>query len=146
VITPLKYQRTSFYVEAVKVTAENMEEVTIWCGGTKHVTPPKHAKPGREAGFVKVTVHNPLAGPTQERQSMAFVDDWVVKGIFGPNGTEGFKVYLPKAFDRGFLRVDEEVCGVTDHTLDHEPCVLAAGHMYGKKRVGCRSFRDYLLS
>lgn len=79
-----KYARKPFEVDAVQVTAENMEEVAQWCEG--EVTSEGDAK------FVKVNVVQVL----NERQTKAFVGDWV---LFARNG---YKVYTEKAFKKSF--------------------------------------------
>lgn len=139
----LKYVRTTFYVDAVLVTAENLDEAAKWCGGEVSTTPAKFRQKGREQ-FIQVNVSNPLAGnPFAERLSMAFVGDYIVKGLFGPQGKEGVKVYTAKAFSGSFQNVTEEPCGLVEFTIDHAPCVLARGHFYIKNPIGCRSFQDY---
>lgn len=84
---PTKFVRKPFYVDAVQVTDENMHEVAQWCGGQvqQELT---QVKP-----YIKVRVHRPL----NERQSRAFVGDWVLYGVTG-----GYKVYTPKAFENSF--------------------------------------------
>lgn len=84
-IQPLKYVRKPFEVDAVEVTEDNMQEVAEWCQGTVHDIP--NGRP-----FIKVRVARAL----NERQTKAFVGDWVLyAGI-------GFKVYTKKAFNRSF--------------------------------------------
>lgn len=83
-----KFARKPFYVDAVRVSEENMEEVAEWCDG-KIV---EHETDGK---FVSVKVHRPLT----ERQTQAFVGDWVL------NSGNGFKVYVQKAFDKSFEKV-----------------------------------------
>lgn len=82
-----KFARKPFYVDAVRVSESNIEEVAEWCKG----------KVETEDGqtFIRVEVNRPL----NERQTQAFIGDWV---LFA--GT-GFKVYQPKAFDRSFEKV-----------------------------------------
>jgi hypothetical protein len=83
-----KFARKPFYVDAVRVSENNIEEVAEWCKGevVNNGTDPIH---------IRVEVNRPL----NERQTQAFVGDWV---LFA--GT-GFKVYMPKAFDRSFEKV-----------------------------------------
>ena len=83
-----KFARKTFYVDAVRVSENNMEAVAEWCGGeivTDH----------EDGAHVKVKVHRPIT----ERQTMAFIGDWV---LWAGNG---FKVYTPKAFDKSFEKV-----------------------------------------
>lgn len=86
-----KFARKPFYVDAVRVSETNMEEVAAWCGG-KIVEALEGAN---DASHIKVEVHRPLT----ERQTQAFVGDWV---LFAGSG---FKVYTPKAFDKSFEKV-----------------------------------------
>lgn len=87
-----KYARTTFYVDAVQVTAENMEDVAKWCGG-ELATETRQGR--RLVRYIKVDVNNPMS----ERQTKAFIGNWVLKG-----GT-GFKVYTDKAFQGCFQKV-----------------------------------------
>lgn len=93
-----KYVRKQFPVDAVRVTAENMDEVAAWCHGEVDVekTPARGGSPEREDKFVKVRVHRPLT----DRQTKAFIGDWVLYA-----GT-GFKVYTDKAFNKSFEMKD----------------------------------------
>jgi len=98
-IQTTKFVRKPFVIEAVEVTAENIEQVAKWCSGEVFTTGPKtvpEAEPGN-LKYVKVKVQHPL----NERQTRAFVRDWVLKA------GSGFKVYTPKAFANSFERVDE---------------------------------------
>lgn len=89
----VKYVRKPFYVEALQVTAENIEAVAEWCSGEIRTT----KKPGSddEVRYIKVWVQRPL----DERQTMAFEGDWLLYA-----GT-GFKVYMDKAFQKSFEKV-----------------------------------------
>ena len=83
-----KFARKPFYVDAVRVSEENIDEVAVWCEGDKRVEAEKGV-------YIKVKVHRPLT----DRQTQAFIGDWVLYA-----GT-GFKVYTPKAFDKSFEKV-----------------------------------------
>lgn len=83
-----KFARKPFYVDAVRVSENNIEEVAEWCKGKVETN-----EDGQK--FIRVEVNRPL----NERQTQAFIGDWV---LFA--GT-GFKVYMPKAFDRSFEKV-----------------------------------------
>lgn len=86
-----KYVRKPFYVDAVRVTKSNMREVAQWCNGRIRTVD--------DQKFIKVRVY----GARDERQSQAFVGDWV---LIAPNG---YKVYRPAAFDKTFdLTVSEK--------------------------------------
>lgn len=83
-----KFARKPFYVDAVRVSEANIEDVTEWCGGEI-----KTNDDGDK--FIKVKVHRPIT----ERQTEAYIGDWV---LWAGNG---FKVYTPKAFDKSFEKV-----------------------------------------
>ena len=83
------YVRKPFEVEAVEVTAENIEEIKDWCEGTLD---------SDNRPFIKVKVARAL----NERQTKAYPGDWVLYA-----GT-GFKVYTAKAFHRTFEKQQTE--------------------------------------
>lgn len=106
-----KFARKPFYVDAVRVSEENMAKVAEWCGG-------EIKNDSQEGPYIKVKVHRPLT----ERQSMAFLGDWV---LFA--GT-GFKVYTPKAFDKSFEKVrtlTKEQADEAGIKVPHEPKKLS---------------------
>lgn len=82
--------RKPFPVEAVRVTAENMEEVRAWCNGTIKQSSPLANRPS--ADYIEVTVIRP-ANP---KQCMAFIGNWVLK--VGPS----YKVYTDTGFKSTF--------------------------------------------
>lgn len=92
------YSRKPFHVEAVQVTAENIEEVAAWCSGEirtgKKVVRDEDNKiiERKEVTFVKVSVHRPL----NERQTKGYLGDWVLLS------SSGFKVYTERAFEKAF--------------------------------------------
>lgn len=106
-----KFVRKPFYVEGVQVTAENMAEVAKWCQGDI-----RGFKPGGEGeltDYIKVRVLRPL----NERQTMAFVGDWVLYA-----GT-GYKVYTVKAFLHSFEKApQDEVFETQVEELTRTPC------------------------
>lgn len=79
------YVRKPFSVAAVRVTEENIDRVARWCKG--EVT-----KNSSGAKYIKVEVSRPL----NERQTQAFVGDWVL------SAGNGYKVYTNKAFEQSF--------------------------------------------
>lgn len=81
-----RYTRKTFAVDAVQVDDTNMEEVAAWCGGNIL------EEDGRKYIKVEVTGRQPI----DERQTQAFVGDWVLKAA------QGFKVYLQRAFANSF--------------------------------------------
>lgn len=85
-----KYLRKPFEVEAVQVTAANIDEVAQWCKG--------EVKEQNTNKYIKVEV----ARTINERQTMAFISDWI---LFA--GT-GYKVYTAKAFARHFTKVEDQ--------------------------------------
>jgi hypothetical protein len=85
-----KYARKAFFVEAVQVTAENMDEVAQWAEGTIQEDPEQSGS--GPVKFIEINVHRPL----NDRQRKAYVGDWVLSA-----GT-GFKVYTNKAFLSSF--------------------------------------------
>ena len=127
-----RYVRRPFYIEAVQVTENNMGEVAAWCVGN---VLEKDSRSG-PVSYVHVNVTHPV----NERQTMAFVGDWVLKA-----GTT-FKVYTTRAFEQNFEVSTEGVrCNNTTTTADHQPCVFEKGHRTGENPTGCRSFEDYKL-
>lgn len=89
-----KYQRKPFAVDAVEVTQQNMYDVARWCGG-KVQTAGAEDPARRGQKYIKVQVKKPL----DDRQTQAYVGDWVLSSGQGP---WGFKVYTPKAFESSF--------------------------------------------
>lgn len=85
-----KFQRKPFSVDGVCVTEENIDEVAKWCLGDVQENPKTGTK------HIKVDAHRPLT----ERQTMAFVGDWI---LFH---NRGFKVYTEAAFSRNFELVE----------------------------------------
>jgi hypothetical protein len=85
-----RYTRKPFDVDAVQVTADNMEEVATWCQGT--IT--------TEEGetYIKVRVLRVM----NEKQTRAYAGDWVLYA-----GT-GYKVYTDKAFRKSFVATGSE--------------------------------------
>jgi hypothetical protein len=88
-ITTQKYVRKPLYVDAVRVTSANFDDIVAWCQGEvdQDEVPGKGTKK-----HIKVRVHN----PKNPRQTKAFVGDWLLY-------TErGYKVYTNKAFHASF--------------------------------------------
>lgn len=89
-----RYVRKPFFVDAVRVTDDNMAEVAEWSGGSIRTK----AKPIHEtqeivdAKYIKVNVKN----AKYPRQTQAFVGDWVLRDI------RDFRVYTNSAFERSF--------------------------------------------
>lgn len=102
-----KFARRPFVVDAIQVTDENLDLVAEWCMGDVRTI---KKRKGDDERYIKVRVH--LA--TTERQTKAFVGDWVLYA-----GTS-YKVYTLKAFERSFMQSDEEVDDVG--SLNEDPC------------------------
>lgn len=108
-----KFARKPFYVDAVRVSEANMEEVAEWCQGEILVDDDEQS-PTHGQKYIKVKVHRPLT----DDQTRAFIGKWV---LFA--GT-GFKVYNPKAFDKSFEKVKTLTKAQADEAgikVPHEP-------------------------
>jgi hypothetical protein len=86
------YTRKPFVVEAVRVTEENREALAAWCDGTIEQVP-------NGSTYIQVKVARALS----ERQTRAFVGDWILKTT---GDTPSFKVYTAYAFSNTFVRTD----------------------------------------
>ena len=83
----IRYAKKPFYVNAVQVTEQNIEAVSVWCGGEILTL----EGPG-DVVYIKVPVENPL----NEKQTHALVGSWILEA------TTGFKMYGNKAFLKNF--------------------------------------------
>ncbi len=108
-----RYVRMPFYVDAVQVTSANMDAVAKWCNGDVRSSgkPDRDVQNALEGGtgttperYIKVRVQR----PANDRQSMAFVGDWILYA-----GT-GYKVYTDRAFKKSF---DKVPAGAEAHPL-----------------------------
>jgi hypothetical protein len=102
-----KFARKPFYVDAVRVSENNIAEVAEWCKGTIKTTE-------EGAQFIEVEVYRPI----NDRQTQAHIGDWV---LYAGNG---FKVYTPKAFDKSFERVKtltKDQADAAGIKVPHEP-------------------------
>lgn len=89
-VTTTRYIRKPLYVDAVRITGANFDEVVAWCQG--EVQEEEVSGKGTDKKFIRVRVHN----PKNPRQTKAFVGDWLLY-------TErGYKVYTNKAFHDSF--------------------------------------------
>jgi hypothetical protein len=105
VLTPVRYSRKPFDVEAVELSPDNIDEVAQWCGG--EVRTSDLSKQGGLEGYqqyIKVPVKRPL----NDRQTRAYYGDWVVAA----GGS--FKVYTPKAFISSFQKQSERMLETID--------------------------------
>lgn len=97
-IETVKYVRKPFEVQAVQVTEENFEEIASWCNGTiVTVRTPKEAD-GQAKRYIKVNVSRPL----NERQTQAYVGDWLLEA------EKGLKVYADGPFARNFTKAEDD--------------------------------------
>src|SRR4051794_19403406 len=91
-----KYIRKPLYVDAVRITAQNFDDIVSWCQGEVQHDEVPHE--GTTKKYIKVRVHN----PKNPRQTKAFIGDWLLY-------TErGYKVYTNKAFHASFDEVSAE--------------------------------------
>ena len=91
-IKTVRAMRKPFYVEAVRVTADNMALVAQWCEGEIRVLKRQNAD---EALYIQVHVVRPL----NDRQTKAFVGDYVLRA------GAGWKVYTHKAYKEAFVEI-----------------------------------------
>lgn len=82
------FKRKDFFVEALRITPENMEQAAEWCKGAVE----NNSSAEKPEYYIDVPVRHAL----NERQKKAFPGDWLLKA-----GT-GFKVYKDKAFRNNF--------------------------------------------
>ncbi len=83
-IETTKYVRKPLFVDAVRVTQDNFEELAKWCQGEIVA---KNSE-GEHKAYIKVRVHNPKF----DRQSKAFIGEWILYS------DRGYKIYTNKAF------------------------------------------------
>ena len=81
------------YVEAVPVTEDTMMDIAKWCGGKLELSMEDGEMGPAGTKFIKV----PVIKPFNDRQTQAFVGDWVIK-----SSRKNFKVYTDKAFKDAF--------------------------------------------
>lgn len=94
-VTTTQFIRKPLFVDAVRVTGANFDEIADWCQGEVQQDPMSDQGPGKK--FIRVRVHN----PKNPRQTKAFVGDWLLY-------TErGYKVYTNKAFHASFDQAPE---------------------------------------
>jgi hypothetical protein len=92
-----RFVRKPLFVEAVRLTLENFDEVAKWCQGEINRDPTSDNP--METSYIRVRVHNPM----NARQTKLFIGDWLLY-------TErGYKVYTNNAFRKSFEQVGAEV-------------------------------------
>lgn len=103
-IKTTRFIRKPFVVNAIQVTVENMKKVADRCGGEIL----SHFQKGRTSSVDYIKV--PVPTPKNERQTRAYVGDWVL--ALG----KGYRVYTDQAFKRDF--VDEDTSKSTDSEFE----------------------------
>jgi hypothetical protein len=82
-----RYIRKPLFVDAVRVTGKNFHELANWCDGEIMTD-----EDSGDKFYIKVRVQTPKS----ERQTKAFVGDWILYT------DRGYKVYTQKAFRNAF--------------------------------------------
>lgn|SRR4051794_22894123 len=96
-----QYIRKPLYVDAVRITEENFDEIAAWVPGeVQHEGQKK---------FIRVRVANPKV----PRQTKAYVGDWILWTERG-----GHKVYTPKAFKAAFDKVEPPVLPAANPVIE----------------------------
>jgi len=85
------YYRWPFAVEAVQVTADNMDALATEFQGL--ILMSSETKLHKSAPYIKVDVHRPI----HDRQTKAFAGDWILRSEIG------LKVYTQSAFESSFV-------------------------------------------
>lgn len=122
-----KFVRRSFTVRGEQVTAENINELAEWCGGTVLGI-------GTGNEHIKVDVKRPL----NEKQTQAHVGDWVL------STKKGFKVYNDRAFHANFKTVDEDTKPVITNVVQYDLTALP-DDIYLKTRRDILRQSDYVI-
>jgi len=84
-------RRKSFDVEYVEITKDNLNEVSVWCGGEVDLSDPENP-------FIRIKDKNAM----NARQTKAFVGDYVLKS------QSSFKAFSKKSFKRSFETTEEK--------------------------------------
>ncbi len=97
-VTTTQYIRKPLYVDAIRITGHNIDEVSAWCDGdVQWEESPGNKGTGKK--YIRVRVHNPM----NPRQTKAFVGDWILYT------EKGYKIYTNKAFLAAFDEPPEEI-------------------------------------
>lgn len=103
-IETVKYVRNPLYVDAVQVTVENFEEISLWCQGTisRMDGQPLHREDDNALVIEpsKMCINVRVHSPKSIRQTQAQVGDWLLYT------DRGYKVYTPQAFEATFSKVE----------------------------------------
>jgi hypothetical protein len=84
------FERRTFRVQAIRVTKENMREISEWCGGDLARTLDENQRE-----YISVTVGHVNGRP---RLARAYAGNWVTRLTEGNN----FRVYKDKSFTEAF--------------------------------------------
>lgn len=106
--TPLDIEtfvRKTFVIQAIQVTPQNIYRVAKWCRGKVKTEGGRSQKK-----FIKVEVKRAL----NDRQTMAYVGDWVLKA------GSGYKVYTQKAFSESFQKTTEHMVKTAKNMVKRE--------------------------
>lgn len=90
-----QFMRRTFFVTGKLVTAENIDEVALWCEG--------QAVEGHHGRFVRV----PVANAKNTRQTEARPGLWVLRFVY-PDGGFNYKVYTTTWLEKDFTMVPDE--------------------------------------
>ena len=91
------FERRTFKVQAIRVTAENIRELAEWCGG---VLIDGHL-PATNAAYIRVPVSN-ITG--REQTVQAHAGDWITRLTDANN----FRVYKNRSFLQAFREIADE--------------------------------------
>lgn len=108
-----KFVRKPFYVDAIRVTNENFEEVAQWCEGEIMIKDDE-SSPNNGKRFIKVKTLHPMT----PRQTEAYVGDYILYA------SSNFKVYPTKSFEKSFEKVKTLTKAQADQAgikVPHEP-------------------------
>ena len=108
-----QYIRKPLFVDAVRVTDENFDEMVNWCQPKGEVM----TDPDTNKRYIKIRVSYPK-GP---RQTKAFVGDWILW-----NDRGGYKIYTDKAFRESFEPVKESTHPNVATTVSTPPTPIEA--------------------
>lgn len=101
-IVTTTFQRKTFRVHAIRITEENMQELSEWCGGTIY-------KEGDTRGGFKVYIHVPVGTihntKTVVKKIRAYLGDWITT----ISDNNNFMVYSNKTFMQAFEEIRSTV-------------------------------------
>lgn len=105
-IETTRYIKKALYVEAVRITKDNLEDIADWCQGEiqQDEVPGKGTKK-----FIRVRVHN----PKNSRQTKAHIGDWLLYT------DRGYKIYTNRAFCQSFDQAPEETLEFVQATSEN---------------------------